>query len=128
MRALISVTSIALAIMLTGCISARPSQPSPKTVGVFKNEEGRQVMLTPKGEFYASRGGVAGDHLRFIGIVSVDREQPQTVYITTPSAGVPEWMGATLVFNQDFSRFDVFGYEPLPERTKPPQSSFERVH
>ena len=110
---------------LSGCVSHRPS---PKTVGVFKNPQGGHVMLTPEGEFYQSQGSVAGDKLRFIGIASPERKRPHRVRIITPSAGVREWMGATLVFSQDFGRFDVFGYEPRREPTKPPQSSYERVY
>ena len=124
MRALISIFSVVLVTMLTGCVSARPS---PKAVGVFKSEQGSHVLLTPEGHFYESESRVAGERLRFIGIASAKRKQPHTVFITTPSAGVLKWMGATLVFSEDFSRFDVFGYEPRSEPTKPPQSSYERV-
>ncbi len=125
MRALISIVSAVLVMTLTGCVSARPS---PKAVGVFKSIDGSHVLLTPEGHFYESEGRVAGERLRFIGIASAKRKQPQTVFITTPSAGVLKWMGATLVFREDFGRFDVFGYEPRLEHTKSPQSSYERVY
>lgn len=125
MRTVISIIVAVLVIPLSGCISARPNA---KAAGVFKSKEGQHVLLTPDGKLYESESAVAGDRLSFIGILSSKRKQPREVFVTTPSSGTPEWMGATLVFSQDFSRFDVFGYEPRVKPTKPPRSSYERVY
>ena len=125
MRPLISITVAVFAIALTGCFSTRPSD---RIAGVFKNAQGQHVWLTPEGHIYESESRVAGDQLHYIGTISPEKKQPTTIHVTTPSTGLRNWMGATIQFNNNFTRFDVFGYEPKEKPTKPPQSSYERVY
>ena len=125
MRTPISIFLTVLVVALCGCVAPRPDV---KTAGVFKSKEGRHVLLTPDGKLYKSESAVAGDRLSFIGILSSSRKKPHEVFVTTPSSGTWEWMGVTLVFSQDFTKFDVFGYELRVKPTKRPQSSYERIY
>jgi hypothetical protein len=125
MRTLISIALAVLTVALAGCASARPSR---EVSGVFKNKEGRHVLLDPEGHIYESKGSVAGAALHFVGIASAQRKNAKKILVTTPSVSTRRWMGVTLLFNADFTRFDVFEYEPRSEPTKGPQDTYERVY
>ena len=123
-----SKITILLAVLLAGCSHSK--NPPAKAAGVFKNKDGVHV-LTPNGQLYESKTNIAGDKLYYIGSVSSKNDLPTELFVTTSSNKITDWMGATLIFNQDFSTFDAFDYEPRKSRdkpTKPPRSSFERVY
>lgn len=103
-----------MVLALTGCASTRLRA---EVIGVFRNKSGHQLIINPKGEVYEAGSSAAA--LSFVGIASSEKANPGRVLITTPSVGT-QWMGTTLVFSADFARFDVFGYEPRPQFTKPP--------
>ena len=125
MRTFFSITLAVLTVAVTGCVGIRPTC---EAAGVFKNKEGRRVLIEPEGHIYESEGSVAGAALHFVGIASAERKNTRKLFVNTPSASTRRWMGVTLLFNADFTGFDVFEYEPRSQSTKGPQDTYERVY
>jgi len=125
MRTLISIALAVVTVALVGCVGTRPTR---EAAGVFKNKDGRHVFLEPEGHVYESQGSVARAALHFVGIATEQRKDPRKIFVTTPSVSTPRWMGVTILFNADFTRFDVFEYEPRSQPTKGPQDTYERVY
>ena len=125
MRILISIALAVVTVALTGCVGTRPPREAS---GVFENKEGRHVLFEPEGHLYESESSVAGAALHFIGSASARRNDPRKMFVVTPSVSTRRWMGVTLLFNGDFTRFDVFEYEPRSEPTKGPQDTYERAY
>ena len=86
------------------------------------------MLIEPEGHIYESEGSVAGAALHFVGIASAERKNTRKLFVNTPSASTRRWMGVTLLFNADFTVFDVFEYEPRSQSTKGPQDKYERVY
>lgn len=125
MRILVLIGIAIVTVVSGGCVSKRPA---PQLAGVFKNNEGRHMLLQRDGYIFDSEGGIAGAHLHFIGVACPERKHPEKIFVVTPSSGSSQWMGVTLLFSPDFQSFDVFECSAAENLGEAPKDRYERVY